>query len=138
MSEYRIRFEYDPDAEFEESNGENRPLTEEEYRGAEYMQDGKPVSYTDYRAYYGNPDRHVYLGAIVEKRCSCCGTWKTDASLWRIDVMDDDPEAYVVGQTFELERLHAIPGYLRSIACELFDEAGAEMPSIANRPDLQE
>jgi hypothetical protein len=34
--EFRIRFVMDPDAQFEESNGEARPMTAKEYRGNEY------------------------------------------------------------------------------------------------------
>lgn len=120
---YRIRFVYDEDAVFEECNGEARPLTREEYDKDYYVENGKRASYERYRAYWGNPDRHVYLGAIVDRQCPCCDTWKTAASLWYIDVMDDQPEAQCVDRTYTREELEAIPGYLRDVARELFDEA---------------
>lgn len=123
---YRVKFVRDDDSQFEESNGEARPFTEAEYKGNEYQKDGKDVSYADYRAYYGNPDRHVYLGAIVEKQCACCQSWTVAGSLWRLDFMDDSIEC----QTVSLDRYMApidalkLPGYLAEVARELLAEAG--------------
>lgn len=134
---FRIRFVFDPDAQFEECNGESRPLTETEYADAEYMKDGKPIVYSKYLQYYGNPDRHYYLGCIVEKQCPCCSVWSTAESLWHIDLMDDDASLrdLTIG---DLDRRHranpreyltpatarALPSYLGDVARELLQEAG--------------
>jgi hypothetical protein len=130
---YRIRFVIDPDGSFTECNGEPRPLTEEEYAGVQYMRDGKPVSYADYLAYYGNPDRHVYIGAMLERRCTCCGSWSDVDSLWNIDCMDDNEEVRIlthsdrtygaVSQYYMLPtELNVIPGYLRDVTRELLPD----------------
>ena len=149
MSNYRIKFVIDEDASFEECNGEPRPLTRAEYAenvyracpkhprsklppqrvdggrawcgecGAEYVD----IPYDEYLAYYGNPDRHVYLGAIVEKQCGECKTWTQTASLWRIDVMDDDP-AYLRTPLDTWMPIDApLEGYFAQVRDELYDEA---------------
>lgn len=134
---YRIRFVIDPDARFEECNGESRPLTEEEYAEYQYMHDGKPVPYLDYLSYQGNPDRHVYMGAVLDHRCHGCGVWHHVDSLWRIDFMDDSPEVAVLTQHATIggfagtlcsqyyslpAELDAIPGYLREITKEMLPD----------------
>ena len=138
---YRVRFVYDEDASFKECNGESRPLTEEEYAANYYNRSARPgetptvttsgpglvrVSYAEYLAYYGNPDRHVYIGALLDSLCPHCGVWKLGVeSLWNIDCMDDNPEVQCIGQTYEQDRWDAIPGYLREVANELLQEATA-------------
>ena len=114
-AQYRIRFIIDDQASFEESNGESRPLTRAEYAGNEYRgclehpragsrplsdtQQGigvctvcarriQPIPYDEYLRYYGNPDRHVYLGCEVQRQCPCCEAWKTVGALGHIDMMD--------------------------------------------------
>lgn len=123
---YRVRFVIDEGAEFEECNGARRPLTEEEYRGNEYQKNSRDVSYIEYRRYYGNPDRHVYLGCIVERQCSECGTWHQRASLWSIDFMDDSPElrAVNIDHNYSAEEAITLPGYLAEVAKEMITEAG--------------
>jgi hypothetical protein len=118
----RVRFVYDEDAQFEECNGEARPLTEGEYTENQYMgcpdhpragsipdparpktgyglcaradcrKPLAPIPYDEYLAYYGNPDAHVYLGCVVEKQCPHCRSWTHAASLWGSDFMDDSRE----------------------------------------------
>ena len=117
----RFVVDYDADARFEECNGEPRPLTAEEYKDAEYMKDGMPISYADYLAYHGNPDRHVYLFVRREDRCPCCDSWKAGDALYGIDFMDDDNEASYIG-TFTLDDL---PGYLHEVAAN-FDAPNRE------------
>lgn len=135
---------HDLDATFEESNGEPRPLTQDEYRGNEYRAcpihpragtktidatvspniqgcaqcgrtDYVDVSYVEYRAYYGNPDRHVYLFVQREDKCPCCETWHRGDNLYGIDCMDDNPEVRLVG-THTLDEL---TGYIREVAEDL-------------------
>lgn len=136
-AQFRVRFVIDDDAVFEESNGESRPLTEEEYKGAEYQKDGADVPYAEYLEYYGNPDRHVYLGCIVEKACKCCGHFEEVGSLWRIDFMDDAPELRAInpyqkrGQTFSVPDALALPGYLPEVARDVLSEAGYTFPRSA-------
>lgn len=143
----RYRVDYDPEAQFEECNGEARPLTEAEYaenscracpdhpRAGTVVIDpggkGRPqvkgcavcrntayveIPYEEYLAYYGNPDRHVYLVVQREDRCPYCDTWIKGGSVWGIDYMDDSPEAGYVGDSYTLEQL---PGYLRDVAADL-------------------
>lgn len=116
---FRVRFKLDPHAQFEECNGESRPLTEDEYVENSYMgcprhprstKDGdatskaepgrgvcacgrlyEPIPYAEYLAYYGNPAMHTYLLCIVESSCGCCGAFHVAASLHGIDMMADDP-----------------------------------------------
>lgn len=116
---FRIRVEYDPEARFEECNGEPRPLTEEEYAENQYMNDGVPIPYAEYLRYYGNPDRHVYLSVFLQRRCAACEQWhETGESLHNIDLMDDDPGADEAGKVIEEAEWHKI-GYLREVAREL-------------------
>lgn len=120
----RYRFTIDPDGTFEESNGEPRPLTPDEYAGNQYMRDGVPVPYEEYRAYYGNPDRHIYLGLIEETRCPCCGGWKETNSLWRIDMMDDDPvlTAITLDKRLDSATASALPGYAGELVRDMQQE----------------
>ena len=111
----RFVIDYDHEAAFEECNGQRRPLTELEYADAQYWQNDQPVSYPDYLAYYGNPDRHVYLSIRRQDRCPHCGTWITTDSLGGLDFMDDQPEASFIG-TYTLDQL---PGYLHDVAQDL-------------------
>lgn len=134
---YRVRFIEDPDARFEESNGEARPLTEEEYTGNEYQQDGKTIPYAEYRRYYGNPKRHVYLSCEAQSCCPCCGEWESWAGgLHGIDFMDDSPELRAVGAYYDSKRatwftpeeVEQLPGYLRECALSTLGEAGYTLP----------
>lgn len=149
---YRVRFESDADARFEECNGENRPLTREEYRKNEYyacpnhlrgwkgndssafgvgicgmcQTQYAPVPYAEYLAYYGNPERHVYLGVIVEQQCGCCQSWTVANSLWNIDFMDDSREfaAVTIARNLTPVEALALPGYAGEVAREQLEDAG--------------
>lgn len=143
----RVRFVYDDDHQFEECNGESRPLTEEEYtkntyracpdhpRAGSQVIQGLPqiqgcavcqrtdyvdVPYEEYLSYYGNPDRHVYLGCIVQVRCSHCDHWGEKSAIFGIDFMDDSPELYAikVGEWMHAEVAAQLPGYAGEIARE--------------------
>ncbi len=147
-NQYRVRFVIDEDHHFEECNGEPRPLTAAEYaenvyRGCtrhprrhcdcsqEYWAD---ISYEEYRAYYGNPDRHVYLGCVVDRLCAACGHWeKGIASVWGIDFMDDAPEydAINVDQPIPADEAIRLPGYAGDVAREELHEAGYVEPAPA-------
>jgi hypothetical protein len=160
-----VRFVYDPDSSFEECNGEARPLTEAEYAENSYRgcpdhpragsrvidasispnivgcavcgrRDYAEISYAEYLAYYGNPEKHVYLGCIVEAQCPCCSAWTAEgSSLWGIDMMTDDPALHRVaigtlrdrvaqGEWLTPAEALALPGYLAEVARELLGEAG--------------
>lgn len=153
--QYRLRFVYDEDARFEECNGEARPLTPEEYAENSYRAcpdhpragstvirrpKGKPpvvgcavckrtdyqdIPYEEYRAYYGNPQRHVYLQLEVQRRCECCGHWAYVSGLGWIDLMDDSPEyrAVVIGHWYTPTDVRKLPGYLREVATDGLKEA---------------
>jgi hypothetical protein len=139
MPRYRVRFVTDPDASFEECNGEARPLSEEEYSQNQYFntETNTPIEYARYLDYYGNPDRHVYLGAILQRQCEVCSVWSEAGSLWNIDCMDDQPEPAIVSkhdrtfgnssQYFDCDtEIDAIPGYLREVTRDLLSEAREE------------
>lgn len=87
------------------------------------------LPYEEYRAYYGDPTQHVYLGCIVEGQCDCCASWVQLASLWSIDMMIDDPalERIRLGSDEEYlspDQALALPGYLAEVAREELEEAG--------------
>lgn len=111
----RFFIEHDTDAQFEECNGEHRPLTEAEYADNQYFKDGRPVLYADYLTYYGNPDRHVYLYMLRQDRCPCCDSWRDGGSVFRIDFMDDQLESQFRGKYTYSE----LTGYLVEVAREL-------------------
>lgn len=120
---YRIKFEIDDLAEFEESNGERRPLTEEEYKENPYNdKTGRRIGYPEYRRYYGNPDRHVYLSCILETQCEHCGCWKVAESLSNIDMMDDDPDYLSLDLNTWKDSPEDFEGYMREVAKELVAE----------------
>ncbi len=153
---YRVKFVIDHDAQFEECNGEPRPLTPQEYAensyracpqhptaGTKVIDFGPPqvqgcarcgntkyedISYDDYLSYYGDPERHVYLGCIVEKQCPCCNTWAVANSVWNIDLMDDDPAFEHLtldhGYTPDDAIGASIGGHLSEIAREELHESG--------------
>lgn len=148
----RYRYVDDPDAQFEESNGQARPMTEDEYKGNEYracpvhmrtamgtsrVENGRAwclcgkeyadVSYADYLAYYGNPERHVFLGLVQETQCPQCGTWKVTDSLWAIDFMDDAPElaAVNVGKWADPTTAAAWVGYAGDCVRDMERQAGS-------------
>jgi len=77
--------------------------------------------------WYRDPENHLVLCAIVERRCPCCGTWKPAGSLGNIDFLTTDHDANRdVDETVEeheLEQLHT--PYLREIAADLIAEARA-------------
>jgi hypothetical protein len=156
MSQYRITFLEDQDAQFEECNGEARPLTRDEYAEATYRgcpdhpragsktldatvspnltgcavcgrTDDVDIPYDEYLAYYGNPDRHVYLACLVERQCDCCHVWQTASALGAIDVMNDSPEwrTVQIGRRYTPDEAARLPGYLAEIAREELDEARA-------------
>lgn len=143
MNNTRYLVDYDIDARFEECNGEPRPLTAEEYKGNEYracpdhmragtkvISFGPPqiqgcktcentnyvdIPYEEYLAYYGNPNRHVFLYIQRQDRCPYCGDWHDGDALYGIDFMDSDIEAHTRGR-FTLEQL---PTGLKEIATDL-------------------
>lgn len=145
----RYKFIHDDDATFEECNGEERPLTEAEYADNVYRAcpahpragscfttwKGKTVTgcatcsnpeyvdipYSEYLAYSGNPDRHVYLSLIQETQCPCCNAWKVTDSLHGIDFMDDSPEYHAVqlDTWMDAATASALPGYLGELVREM-------------------
>lgn len=151
---YRVKIVRDTDARFEECNGEARPLTEDEYRensyracplhrraGTQVLQVGPPqiqgcaacgntayedIPYAEYRAYYGNPRLHVYLGVIVESMTPPVGDWIVADSLWGIDSMREDVEAKRQHRNRWLSPTEALalPGYLADCCAQVLEEAG--------------
>lgn len=129
QKQYRVKFEIDEDARFEECNGEARPLTREEYEENYYNDaQGQRVPYERYLEYQGNPKRHRYIGILVEAQCPYCETWKDAGSLWGIDLMDDDVEwrkiRHAMHAQYTADEALALPGYLSDVAREMLAEAG--------------
>jgi hypothetical protein len=150
---YRVKFITDPDARFEEMNGESRPLTAAEYAGNEYLgcpdghhtgsdpaksHDGigycaecgkryEQIPYAEYRKYYGNPKRHVYLMCVYQVGCACCDHWQHERHyLGNIDHMDDNPELVHRGKWLTPEYLEANKatlGYLYEVGTDAIKEA---------------
>lgn len=143
--EYRVRIVYDPD--FVPTGVDDAPLPEpeREYRENPYMVlinpaddpkagERREATYEEYCEYYGNPDRHVGLAVMVDRKCPCCGEWaKGVQALWSIDMMDDstDLQGLKIGEwnqtreTYTEPEARALTGYLGDIARELLDEARA-------------
>lgn len=90
----------------------------------------KHVPFDDYMTYWGNPERHVMLMALVEKECEHCGSWTVVGSLGNIDFMDDQP--WETG-TFSEDEAVKLRGYQGECSKELLDEARNEkLDPIAN------
>ncbi len=74
-AQYRVKFVYDEDAEFEECNGENRPLTEAEYIENQYQacpRHPRAASKVIRKAYTRKtPNGAKHVRAIVG--CTVCG-----------------------------------------------------------------
>lgn len=83
------------------------------------------VPYSEYRAYYGNPKEHVYLGVVVQT-LEGVEDWKTVTSLWHIDAMRNSPEADRKHRDkwLSVEEALALPEYLGYVAKEQLEEAG--------------
>jgi hypothetical protein len=132
---YRLKIVPDTDFEHDSPVGGPLPESEAEYAGNQIMalinkdDDPKtgarrPVPYAEYCEYYGNPDRHVVVGVILQRQCPHCGAWSEAGSLWGIDFMDDNPETLEPWDRWVDEATaRAWPGYLREVAAELLDEA---------------
>jgi hypothetical protein len=125
---FRVRFEYDPDpcASLHDPEGAPLPGSRTTYEENPITPNGgAALTYEQYCEYYGDPERHVVLVAILEEKCPHCGQWQ-DApgmtSLWGIDFMDDDKEAGYAGQTVEAADFGSLPGYLAEVVKGLLAE----------------
>jgi hypothetical protein len=134
-SAFRVQFVYDEDGSLETPEGKPLPGTRADYRKnpISALIDPKAdpetgarreIPYEEYCRYYGNPDRHVVVGCIVEKRCGTCGAYSSAESLWNIDLMDDDPSylAVQLDHWYTPEEAIALPGYLGEVAKDLLSE----------------
>lgn len=150
MTNYRVKFVNDANAKFEECNGSSEPLTKAEYAENSYrgcpnhprskvppsrVEHGRAwcgeceteyadIPYAEYLAYYGNPERHIYLGMVIEEQCHCCQSWTVKTSLWGISFMDDSIEWLTVRLYHYYPSAEAIrlPGELGSVANILLAE----------------
>jgi hypothetical protein len=106
---------------------EEPPYTSAQIQGCAVCRrtDYVDVPYAEYLRYYGDPDRHVYLGCVAEACCACCGSWTVKGSVWGIDLMDDSPElrAITVGEWMTEAAAAALPGYAGDMAREQIAEA---------------
>jgi len=85
----------------------------------------EPVSYADYLQYLGNPDRHRYVGIIVDTQANICphcdrgDGWINGAGLWSIDLMDDSPEWLFIRRKLDTPIRAAIASSLPGCLCEI-------------------
>jgi hypothetical protein len=103
--------------------------TEQEHDGSEMPnlggvcldpKDGRRIPFDEYMGYYGNPESHVVLCALVEKQCEHCDEWAVVDSLCGIDFMDNDD--WATG-TFNENDLSELGGYQLTEAKGMLDEA---------------
>lgn len=141
----RVRVAYDEEGSQNQESPEGTPLpeTEEQYlkntvrRLIDPTDDpatGKrrELSYAEYCAYEGNPDRHVILEFSIERQCPCCESWTpTDQALHGVDFMDDDPWLMRVdyappGSTYTEAEAASWKSYGSEVSRELFEEARSD------------
>ncbi len=85
--------------------------------------DYQDIPYDEYLAWYGNPEKHVYLCCEVQKQCGSCGHWECIAGTGGIDFMENAEELSAVDRWFTEGEIAQMPGYLREVAREDLDEA---------------
>jgi hypothetical protein len=99
--------------------------TPEKYKGNEVCIDGKPVPFEEYMQFWGDPNRHVMLLALVQRVCPTCGQWETIDSLGNVDFMDT--ASWFVGSVMaeELDGPHqpAMEEYQLELTRELLQAA---------------
>lgn len=130
----RMKFEDDLDYEHETPSGAPLPGSKKDYDESPIMEliDPKddpetgarrPVPYHEYVKYWGNPERHRAVIAILERQCAECHTWHVLETLGGIDLMDDHAECRAIGRMYTgPQEFAAIPGYLGDVARELISD----------------
>ena len=116
----RVKWVYDEDPDLSDLEQWNTPET---YQGYEVYEDGEPLSFKNYMQTYGNPERHVVLGCVIERECPHCGKWSGVESLWGIDFMDWQP--WEIG-TYQVDEIDTLNDYQQAVSLELLAEGGEE------------
>lgn len=89
---------------------------------------GEPIlPFDEYKQTWGNPNKYVYLCAVVESKCDHCGEWAVKDSLGGIDLYENSREHWDTGTFTEAEVDAMSKGYLRDTLKEMFDEAKTEV-----------
>lgn len=91
--DFRVKFDIDPDGDLSYLDQWDTP---EKYRGNEVLRDGKPIPFEEYIQHEGNPDKHICLDMLVERKCPECGSWEMLDACGSIDFMECD--AYAIGE----------------------------------------
>jgi hypothetical protein len=139
--EYRIRVIEDSDYTPDGCDGKPLPEAEATYTANPVMVLINPAddpttgkrrkkTYAEYLKYDGNPERHIGLAVLLDRRCPCCGEWKDGVqALWGIDFMDDSPEYLKtsLSKPYAVSELANVPGYLAEVARELLQEEGVQL-----------
>jgi hypothetical protein len=129
----RFRIEYDETFVPEGSDGQPLPESRESYEKGPYMNHDIPIPYEEYLRYYGNPDQHVGLVMLLERRCPTCKQWHVTQSVGGIDMMFDDK--WQTG-TFTVPDLFGgvlwPDSHLRDLALELLREDDVEPPTVSH------
>lgn len=94
--------------------------TPEKYKKAEVFINGELLSFEEYIKFYGNPERHVVLFAVVQQCCVVCGEWKEVSALGNIDFMDTD--SLFIGTVTTENITNKMKGTQLSISQELLTE----------------
>src|SRR5882672_9784268 len=87
LTHYKVIFDLEPDPDMSWLDQWNTPAT---YKGNEVYVNGQPVPWTDYRRYWGDPDRHRMLIMLTYELKDDDDDWQLVDSLGNIDFMDDD------------------------------------------------
>lgn len=93
-------------------------------------QDDRLMPFEEYAETYGDPNKYVYLYAVVESNCGHCGCWSMPdvmgASLSGLDFYEPSPEHWETGTFTEAEVDAMQAGHLRDTLQEMFDEVKSE------------
>lgn len=143
IPQYRVRVDYETEPDLHTPEGEALPGSEAAYLANPYRvpadyprvrprpEDGgvgyRDMTWEEYLAYYGDPNRHTVVAVSVQQQCPHCGEWKDAGALYNIDMMDDDRELDRVAMG-QWEPVHVgidqRRGHLADVAKELLREAG--------------
>lgn len=125
MTLYRIGVYQDHDFVAEGCDGEPLPESPEVYADSPYCwADGSEMAYEEYLRSYGDPDKHIGAGVVIERLDDGAVEWVRVSEVWHIDCMVDSEEARVL--PVDGIRWYRVtdmpPGFLGDVARELLME----------------
>lgn len=84
---------------------------------------GPIIPFDEYKRTYGDPDNYVFLCAVVEMQCECCGEWPIRDSLGGISFYEPAPDHWETGSFTEADVADMPEGYFKETLLGMFDEA---------------